>query len=298
MSAPTGEYIKVLLIEDDPHQALLFKRLLQKKGAPPSKIIHVETFKEAVQQDGEEYFDVFLLDLSLPDVQGAETIDRAIRMLSQRPIVILTGTNDQDLAARALRMGVQDYLLKEEISSDLLIRSIRYAIERHRLRLELEQARQREQQERELRLLGKLSLPSQTVITAKAYGQIPLKDAYLDIFEQLKRTYQSILEMAMEQQAFKVEHDTSDRLRDLGEKIGYLKGGPRDVIELHTAALEAKTNASGADKAAAYTEESRLTLLELMGYLAAYYRNVSLGVGRRNGPMRPGTERSDGGTDR
>lgn len=293
MSALTGEYIKVLLIEDDPHQALLFKRLLRKKGAPCSKVLHVETMEQAVQKDGQEHFDVCLLDLSLPDTQGARTVDRAIQGLSARPIVILTGTNDQELASRALRMGVQDYLLKGEITSDLLIRSIRYAIERHRLRMKLEQARQQEQQERELRLLGKLSLPSQTVITAKAYGQIPLKDAYPDIFEQLKQTYQSILEMAMEQQAFKVEHETSGRLRDLGEKIGYLKGGPRDVIELHTAALEAKTRASGADKAAAYTEESRLTLLELMGYLASYYRNISLGVGRRNGPTRPGTERRD-----
>jgi signal transduction histidine kinase len=74
--------------------------------------------------------DVVLLDLTLPDSRGMDTFTSMHEQVTNTPIIILTGTDDQELAARAVREGAQDYLVKGQVDGNLLWRSIRYAIER------------------------------------------------------------------------------------------------------------------------------------------------------------------------
>jgi hypothetical protein len=83
------------------------------------------------------------------------------------------------------------------------------------------------------------------------------------------------MDQGLERRFYKVELDLSEDLRLLAEQLGRLGAGPRDVVELHVRALKDRTKGVPPPKAQLYTDEGRLMLLELMGYLASYYRNRS-----------------------
>jgi hypothetical protein len=77
-----------------------------------------------------------------------------------------------------------------------------------------------------------------------------------------------------------VEHNVEEKLRGMAEKLGVLKVGPRDVIDIYSSALKLKTDTSMHGKAPAYVAEGRLMILELMGYLVSFYRNYA-GISRK-----------------
>jgi PAS domain S-box-containing protein len=124
--------IRVLLVEDNPGDARLFSELVRDTGAGQWKMVHVDRLSAALDRLGREPFDVMLLDLSLPDADGLDTLIRAHAEAPKIPIVVLTGHDDEALAVRAVRAGAQDYLVKGRMDGDLLVRSIRYASERGR----------------------------------------------------------------------------------------------------------------------------------------------------------------------
>ncbi len=124
--------IRVLLVEDNPGDARLFTELLRDTGAGQWKLVHVDRLSAALSRLSREPFDVMLLDLSLPDADGLDTLLRAHAEAPKIPIVVLTGHDDEALAVRAVRAGAQDYLVKGRMDGDRLLRSIRYASERGR----------------------------------------------------------------------------------------------------------------------------------------------------------------------
>jgi PAS domain S-box-containing protein len=140
-----------------------------------------------------------------------------------------------------------------------------------------EEQQRKEQLEQELRALDVLSAPPQTTITAEAFGLIPLWQNLPDIFNKLVAQYVDLMDLALEQRVYKVEHHLSDRLRGVAQRLGQLRAGPRDVVELHTTALRVKTRGVSPLKSKAYVEEGHLLALELMGYLASYYRHLATG---------------------
>ncbi|MEG3896113.1 MULTISPECIES: PAS domain S-box protein [unclassified Microcoleus] len=122
---------KVLLVEDNAQEAELIEDLLSGiSGSQRILLTKVERLSEAQQRLNEETFDIILLDLSLPDSLGIETVARIQEYAVNVPIVVLTAQNDEELALRLISAGVQDYLVKRKIDGELLIRSLRYAIER------------------------------------------------------------------------------------------------------------------------------------------------------------------------
>ncbi len=122
---------KVLLVEDHPQEAELIEDLLSGiSGRQCILLTKVERLSEAQQRLNQESFDIILLDLSLPDSQGIETVARIQEYGVNVPIVVLTAQNDEELALRLISVGVQDYLVKRKIDGELLMRSLRYAIER------------------------------------------------------------------------------------------------------------------------------------------------------------------------
>ncbi len=129
-----------------------------------------------------------------------------------------------------------------------------------------------EQLEREIRSLGRLSGSPQTAVTAQTFGLAPLRESMPDIFSEQVQHYKDLMDLVLEQRAYKVEHSILERLRSMGEQIGFLKAGPRDVVEIHTTALKEKIKGAASQKVQAYIEEGRLMVLELMGYLVSYYR--------------------------
>ena len=124
--------IRVLLVEDNPGDSRLFTELVRETGAGHWQLVQVDRLSAALERLRLEPFDVMLLDLSLPDADGLETLIRARAEAPKVPIVVLTGHDDEALAVRAVRAGAQDYLVKGRMDGDLLVRSIRYASERGR----------------------------------------------------------------------------------------------------------------------------------------------------------------------
>src|SRR5438067_659479 len=125
--------MRVLLVEDNPGDARLLREAVAEVKAPSIEWTTVDRLADALKRLEDEPFDVLLLDLSLPDAQGFATFARAHERAPEVPIVVLTGLDDEDLAVRTVQAGAQDYLVKSHISGHLVVRAMRYAIERRQL---------------------------------------------------------------------------------------------------------------------------------------------------------------------
>ncbi len=143
--------IDVLLVEDDPDDVLLIQDMLDEAGGGLFKVVYSDRLSAGLERLAGGGIDVVLLDLSLPDSQGFDTFMRAHSQAPGVPIVVLTGLDDEELAMQAVQEGAQDYLVKGRVNDDLLVRAIRYAIERHRLLAEKMQ-----RVEEELRLAAEI----------------------------------------------------------------------------------------------------------------------------------------------
>ncbi len=127
------ETIKVLLIEDEPGDAELVKIRLKNSKVIFFQLTWVETLTDAKIQLTKQRFNVLLLDLSLPDSSGLETLKKAQIIATETPIIVLTGQNNTDFALKALKIGAADYLVKGDFSEDSLIRTIRYTLQRTKM---------------------------------------------------------------------------------------------------------------------------------------------------------------------
>jgi len=123
-------HLKVLLVEDNLAEAELIQELLLENNAIKVELTHAQRLDQATELLEQENFDVILLDLSLPDSQGLDTVAKIQECGLNLPIVVLTARNDQELAIQLIQVGAQDYLVKGNVSSELLLRSLRYAVER------------------------------------------------------------------------------------------------------------------------------------------------------------------------
>ena len=123
--------IKMLLIvEDNVGDARLLREMFNEQGSHDTDLTHVECMSEAEKHLSERAVDIVLLDLGLPDARGLEAVRRARAAAPSVPLVVLTGLDDEALAAQALQEGAQDYLIKGQIEARGLMRALRYAIER------------------------------------------------------------------------------------------------------------------------------------------------------------------------
>ncbi|MBI3756180.1 MAG: sigma-54-dependent Fis family transcriptional regulator, partial [Deltaproteobacteria bacterium] len=123
--------IKILLVEDNPADARLIKEmLLDSSDKDAFSFTHVIRLSEALKHLLKEHFDIVLLDLILPDSSEIETFKQIYSQMPGVPIVVLTGLADETLAVKAVREGAQDYLIKGQVDGEMLMRSMRYAIER------------------------------------------------------------------------------------------------------------------------------------------------------------------------
>jgi diguanylate cyclase (GGDEF)-like protein/PAS domain S-box-containing protein len=123
--------IKVLLlVEDNPGDARLLREMFNEQGAHHTELIHVECVSEAEKYLEAGTVDIIVLDLGLPDAQGMGAVRRTHVAAPRVPLVVLTGLDDELVAAEALQEGAQDYLIKGQIDARSLLRSLRYAVER------------------------------------------------------------------------------------------------------------------------------------------------------------------------
>jgi signal transduction histidine kinase len=123
----------VLLIEDNVGDARLLREMFKEDSSRHFDLTHVSFMAEAERHLASHKVDIILLDLGLPDVRGIAAIRRAHVAAPDTPLVVLTGMDDEELAAQSLQEGAQDYLIKGEIETRGLLRALRYATERKRL---------------------------------------------------------------------------------------------------------------------------------------------------------------------
>lgn len=138
-----NEKLKILLIEDDPGDAHLIRKMLIESKSACFELEHFDRLSTGLEHLAQMEIDLILLDLNLPDSQGLDTFVKAHAKAQVIPVIVLTGLEDENLAIKSISKGAQDYLVKGQIDSGLLIRAIHYAVERHRLRLKLKKANQK-----------------------------------------------------------------------------------------------------------------------------------------------------------
>ena len=123
----------LLLVEDNAGDARLLKEMFREQGIDHVEMTNVVSMVQAEAHLARYPVDIILLDLGLPDVQGLNALRRAHAAAPRIPLVVLTGLDDDVLSAQSLQEGAQDYLIKGQIDSRSLGRSLRYAIERKNL---------------------------------------------------------------------------------------------------------------------------------------------------------------------
>ena len=127
----------ILVIEDNPGDFILIEEYLHETFLAPS-VTHVRDFISAsAVLYTVNHFDVMLLDLSLPDVSGQELITAMLKLVPHCPIIILTGYTDINQSLKFISQGISDYLVKDDLTSTMLYKSIIYAIERRNIIEEL-----------------------------------------------------------------------------------------------------------------------------------------------------------------
>jgi PAS domain S-box-containing protein len=171
--------IKILLIEDNPGDARLVRAMLVDKCIDRSQttfeLTHVERLSEAVASLTREVFDIILVDLSLPDGHGLDTVSQVRDTASDVPIVVMSGLSDEGLAIKAVQEGAQDYLVKGHVNDYSLVRALRYAIERKRIEIA----------EREQRLLAETLAEVTLALTSRV--------SHTEVLDEILRQVQRLV---------------------------------------------------------------------------------------------------------
>ena len=129
--------LAVLHVEDAPGDAAILRTILDEDCALNAQVTTVDRLEDALRYLRAQLPDVVLLDLSLPDCQGVETYDRVRAAAPDLPIVVLTANDDPDLAAQLVRKGLQDLLLKTQLTGASCTNAIRFALARQQFAQEL-----------------------------------------------------------------------------------------------------------------------------------------------------------------
>lgn len=135
--------MKALLVEDSPADAALIREMLTGVRNASFELEHVNRLGAGLERLEAAEFDVVLLDLMLPDSRGLETFTRLQAHAPRVPVLIMSGLDDEEVAVEAVRAGAQDYLVKGQVDPSLLVRAIRYGVERKRTEQALKESNER-----------------------------------------------------------------------------------------------------------------------------------------------------------
>ena len=185
---------KILLVEDNSDDAE-FLRLSLARHNSSADVTHTSLISDAVAALDRERFDVVLLDLNLPDGRGVECVEKIQEADELVPIVVLSGHADEDFAVEILNRGVQDYLVKWEGDGRIILRAIRYAIERKRAEIKVN-------------YLARLDWP--TCLPNRQY----LRDELADATTRAVRSRRTMALLLLDVDGFKTVNET------LGRSVG------------------------------------------------------------------------------
>ena len=264
----------VLVVEDNPADARLVRERLRDSGDGGFRLTLVASLAPARNKLIAETFDAILLDLELPDSHGETTLSDVLALAGTAPVIVMTGAVQSDFGEHIIALGAEDYLPKNEVSDQLLARSLRYAIERSRLRRRAELAEGEVRRERERRDLEQIALANPGASeAARLYDAAPLRESDERLFTSIVEDYITLVTQEAASQVYKTaRRNRATQIKALAEQLGFLGSGPRDVIAIHTEALRVVGERVPASDERLIAIESRLVVLELMGYLVSFYR--------------------------
>lgn len=235
--------------------------------------------EEAVALIGAAPCDLIVVDLdALPPDSSFAVIRRLSEAHPAVPLVAVAADWPDVLTIAALQAGA-DECLRKDASRDIARHGFDHAMAHARSKAAMDEQRVQAEHDRELRGLSSLCGPSPLPITERSFGMVSLASRAPQHFAKFVRIYGVVLDAAMQHRSMKHEGDLTVELSELADQLGMLGAGPRDVIDLHKAVIAAGVQGQGARWAKTYLEESRLLLLQLMGYLVSFYRNLSWGQG-------------------
>jgi DNA-binding response OmpR family regulator len=263
----------ILVVEDDETLLFAVTRALKKNGY---QTLAAKNGREALRRFDETTPDLVVCDLVLPDTHGhklAEEIQK--KWQAEQPLfVFMSGVNNaEEEVTKGFELGAVDFISKPFRMNDLLhrvhtvFRIITLEREKHLIEEEQKQSR-----DNEISSWGKLS-QEKAGFTKLIYEGNVFQDNNQPILSSLESAYRKIIGKAVDARIYKTTETHSPELAALGERFGFLKATPRDVIKIHKNVFKQLAQNQNPKKVSLYIEESRFILLELMGYLANYYRN-------------------------
>ncbi|MEO7922904.1 MAG: PAS domain-containing protein [Chitinophagaceae bacterium] len=138
-----NKILKMLVVEDNPGDYALLHEYLQMSPLAQGELLHADSMAAAASLISKHEFDIALLDLSLPDSTGIDSVITLNRLLPQTPIVVFSGLTDVSVAMETISLGAQDYLVKGEFDEKLLGKILHYSIERKKMVEKLRQINER-----------------------------------------------------------------------------------------------------------------------------------------------------------
>ncbi|MFP4439567.1 MAG: response regulator [Chloroflexaceae bacterium] len=287
----SNEQIKpaILIVDDDVNVTRSLARSLRDQFV----VFTANSAAEALEVIAREDIAVVLTDQRMPGLTGVELLERAQHIRPDAVGIIISGYTDIVALVDAINLGtVRGYVPKPWDVSELrhrldnAVRTYRASFLNREVLHSSAEAISRMQDEiadlyRALDMVAsgeasRLFLaeeePQQREREQLAASGAHLHERMPEVFQQFILRYEELLDLALDQRAFKVDHRLSDKLRALSKRLGQLRAGPRDLVEIHSMALKKKVAGTTPNRKQAAAEEGRLMLLELMGYLTTYYR--------------------------
>ncbi len=192
------------------------------------------------------------------------------------PAACLTKAWSPELEEAALRTGAAACLDMNQLLHDLAYTAARSLNMTCRLEQRLHAAEAQSRQEHELRMFyERLAGHSSVAFSQEMQNTGPLRLHSTDTFEHYVQRFADLLELALESHAFKVRYNLTETMQSMSEELGFMRVGPRDLVDIYAAALKAKKDKVGRRKYRALAEEGRMLLLEIMGYMVTFYRKYS-----------------------
>lgn len=270
--------VNVLLIDADRQRARLLGEALDRAAEMPFQLSWAEQLAAGLDRLAGGDIDAALVSLDLPDAAGPQAIARVYAQAPGLPIVALTDRDDAAVASEAIRLGARHSVVHGQIDPAQIARGLLSAIARRRIVSASEQDQQQQRHEHEIVTVERIAGHAPLAVTSQMFGAGPLSESAPAEFAALVERYAGLLDLALEQRQYKIDHNVGQELRALADQMGFLRAGPRDVVDIHSQALRRKTSRASRARAQALLEEGRLTVLELMGHLVSCYRSYAFGM--------------------
>jgi DNA-binding NarL/FixJ family response regulator len=260
--------LTVLLVGTDAAVATRFEAALADAEEGSRLRLMVQDLASARASLRRAAADVVLLPLPQSGQRGAVPLVELRAAAPEVPVVVIADAEHEPLAIKAVQLGAADYLLAERLYGTLVARCLLHAVQSSRVRAELERHEA-------------LATPFAASDGGPGSQAATLRVALPHAFEELVDEYRQILDQAVDQLVHRVDEGVEARVRGLARRAAELRAGARDVVDIHATAMKAKKQEQGPQRLKLYVAEGRVRVLELMGYLATYYRDLGMYAQRR-----------------